>query len=232
MVVIKPGSFMMGSKVTEADSFDYESPQHKVTITYPFAIAKYEVTFAEYDRFALATGRTLPNDKGWGRKNRPVINVSFDDAIAYTRWLSAQTGKNYRLPSEAEWEYVARAGSQTAYWWGDKVGSNHAVCDGCGSQWDNKQTAPVGAFKANRFGVYDTAGNVWEWTQDCWHDSYNNAPNNGSAWLAANDGECNRRVVRGGSWEDYPQYLWSAKRIWYYTDVAFNFFGFRVARAL
>ena len=232
MVVIKPGSFMMGSKVTEAKRGNDEGPQHKVTIDYPFAIAKYEVTFAEYDRFALATRRTLPDDEGWGRKNRPVINVSYDDAIAYTRWLSQQTGKNYRLPSEAEWEYVARAGSQTAYWWGDKVGNNHAVCDGCGSPWDNKQTAPVGAFKANRFGVYDTAGNVWEWTQDCWHDSYNNAPIDGSAWLAAKGGECDRRVVRGGSWDNIPQDLRSADPDRIDSDAAYSFLGFRVARAL
>ena len=167
-----------------------------------------------------------------GAANRPVINVSFDDAQAYVRWLSQETGKQYRLPTEAEWEYVARAGSTTVYWWGDDVDENNAVCDGCGSQWDGKQTAPVGLFKPNPFGVHDTAGNVFEWVQDCWHENYNNAPVDGSAWLKANGGKCDRRVVRGGSWNYDPRYLRSAGRVRSLTVSAGGGLGFRIARAL
>jgi|CXWL01.1.fsa_nt_gi formylglycine-generating enzyme required for sulfatase activity len=226
MVSILPGKFLMGS----AD-YDDEKPQHEVTIAYAFEISKYEVTFDEYDVFAKAANRALPDDRGWGRGKRPVINVTFDDAQAYVQWLSNKTGKQYRLPTEAEWEYAARAGTQTAYWWGNDIGKNNAVCDGCGSQWDNKQTAPVGSFKPNVFGLYDTAGNVWEWTQDCWHENYQNAPNNGSAWMDANGSVCGRRVVRGGSWYSDPQYLRSAFRGWNFADGASYYLGFRIARA-
>ncbi|MBX9636898.1 SUMF1/EgtB/PvdO family nonheme iron enzyme [Nitrosomonas sp.] len=226
MVRIPPGKFLMGS----AD-YDDEKPQHEVAIAYAFEISKYEVTFDEYDAFAKATNRKLPDDYGWGRGKRPVINVSFDDAQAYLQWLSDKTGKQYRLPSEAEWEYAARAGTQTVYWWGNDIGENNANCSGCGSQWDSKkQTAPVGSFKPNAFGLYDTAGNVWEWTQDCGHENYQNAPNNGSAWTDANGGVCNRRVVRGGSWFDFPQYLRSAGRLRYYSVASNVGRGFRIAR--
>ncbi|MDP1550862.1 MAG: SUMF1/EgtB/PvdO family nonheme iron enzyme [Nitrosomonas sp.] len=227
MVHIPPGKLMMGS----ADSFDDEKPQHEVTIAYAFEISKYEVTFDEYDAFAKSTNRALPDDRGRGRGKRPVINVNFDDVLAYVQWLSNKTGKQYRLPSEAEWEYAARAGTQTAYWWGNNIGKNNAVCDGCGSQWDNKQTAPVGSFKPNAFELYDTAGNVWEWTQDCWHGNYQNAPNDGSAWMGMNGGDCNRRVVRGGSWFGNPQILQSAVRYRYDTVEANGGLGFRIARA-
>lgn len=227
MVRIEPGKFMMGS-----DEYSDEKPVHEVKIAYPFEIGKYEVTFDEYDAFAKDTKRKLPSDEGWGRGKRPVINVSFDDAQAYVKWLSGKTGKKYRLPTEAEWEYVARAGTQTRYWWGNDIGSNNADCDGCGSQWDNKQTAPVGSFQPNPFGLFDTAGNVWEWTQDCWHDNYTNAPTDGSAWLEQDGGDCNRRVVRGGSWINIPQYLRSADRVGSGTDGAYSDLGFRIARAL
>ena len=225
MVRIPPGKFKMGS----ADYSD-EGPQHEVTIAYDFEIGKYPVTFEEYDVFAKATNRQLPDDRGWERDRMPVINVSWHDAQDYVQWLSKQTGKQYRLPTEAEWEYAARAGTQTRYWWGDDIGKNNAVCIGCGSQWDGEQTAPVGSFKPNPFGLYDTAGNVWEWTRDCWHDNYNNAPVDGSAWLEANGGHCDRRVVRGGSWCDGPQYLRSAIRGGYDTDGASSGVGFRIAR--
>lgn len=144
MVRIPSGTFRMGSLESEKGRDNDESPQHEVTIAYDFEIGKYPVTFAEYDVFAKATNRQLPDDRGWGRDRMPVIYVSFSDAQAYVQWLSSQTGKKYRLPTEAEWEYVARAGTQTRYWWGDDIGLNNAVCDGCGSQWDGKQTAPVG----------------------------------------------------------------------------------------
>src|SRR5438874_738666 len=131
-----------------------ERPVHLVLIPRPFAMGRYEVTFEEYDVFARATGREQLADRGWGRGHRPVINVSWEDAVAYAKWLSQQTGKRYRLPTEAEWEYAARVGTETAYWWGNEVGKNRANCDGYGgSQWDNKQTAPVGSFQPNPWGL-------------------------------------------------------------------------------
>ncbi|MFK5970651.1 MAG: formylglycine-generating enzyme family protein [Candidatus Marithrix sp.] len=196
MVWIPPGSFTMGD--TEAKN-QSELPVHKVTID-SFAIGVYEVTFAEYDKFVKATGRNKPNDEDWGRENRPVINVYWQDAVAYTEWLTQETGNEYRLPSEAEWEYMARAETKTVYWWGDKINENKANCDGCNSKWDNKKTAPVGSFKPNKFGIYDTAGNVFEWCADNWHDNYKEAPNDGSVWKG-NDPEF---VIRGGAWSYFP----------------------------
>ena len=230
MVRIPPGNFLMGSPDNEVGRDSDEGPQREVTIAYAFEISKYEVTFDEYDVFAKDTKRELPDDSGWGRGNRPVINVSWDDAQAYVKWLSGKTGKQYRLPTEAEWEYAARAESPTRYWWGDDIGKNNAVCDGCGSQWDIQQTAPVGSFKANAFGLHDTAGNVWEWVEDCWYGSYDKAPVDGSAWLEANGGDCSIRVVRGGSWNDNPRNLRSAGRFRYGAVGANGSLGFRVAR--
>lgn len=230
MARIPPGVFIMGSPSYEYSVDTNEAPQRRVTINYKFEIGKYEVTFTEYDQFAYETQRPFPSDEGWGRGNRPVINVNFHDALAYVEWLSARTGKKYRLPTEAEWEYVASAGTATIYWWGNHIGRNNAVCNGCGSQWDNQKTTPVGSFNPNAFGVYDTAGNVWEWTQDCRHDTYQNAPTDGSAWLENHDGDCTRRVIRGGSWNNNPQQLRSSGRFWNYPDVANNILGFRVAR--
>ena len=147
-----------------------------------YRMGRYEVTFAQYDAFVEATGREQPSDSGWGRGTRPVINVSWNDATAFAAWLSEQTGKRFRLPTEAEWEHATRAGSTTEYWWGNEIGSNRANCDGCGSQWDKEKTAPVGSFAANPFGLFDVHGNVWEWTSSCY------------------DGNCGVRVLRGGSW--------------------------------
>ena len=230
MVRIPPGKFLMGSHETEAGRDADEGPQHEVTIRYSFEIGKYAVTFDEYDVFAKVTQRKLPDDHGWERSKRPVINVSWSDAQAYVKWLSEQTGKQYRLPTEAEWEYAARAGTQTRYWWGDEIGKNNANCTGCGSEWDNQQTAPVGSFKANALGLHDTAGNVWEWTQDCWHKNYSGAPADGSAWLEKGGGDCNRRMVRGGSWGSGPRSLRSAFRFGNNTDDVDYFLGFRIAR--
>lgn len=233
MVHIPPGKFLMGSPETEADRWGAEGPQREVTIVYAFEISKYEITFDEYDAFVKdMPGHKFPGDRSWGRGKRPVIDVSWRDAQAYVEWLSKKTSKQYRLPTEAEWEYVARVGAQTRYWWGDDIGKNNANCDGCGSQWDNRQTAPVGSFKANAFGLHDTAGNVWEWVQDCWHGGYDNAPTDGSAWLEQNGGDCSHRVIRGGSWNYYPQFLRSADRNVSGTDGANGNIGFRIARAL
>ncbi|MFV0277666.1 MAG: formylglycine-generating enzyme family protein, partial [Parahaliea sp.] len=154
----------------------------------------------------------LPVDAGWGREQRPVINVSWDDAGRYSQWLGKQLDQNCDLPTEAEWEYAARAGTTTKYSWGNGVGQDNANCDGCGSEWDGKQTAPAGSFEPNRWDLYDMHGNVWEWVQDCWRDSYEGAPDDGSAWLEADGGNCRVRVLRGGSWYDAPDALRAAFR--------------------
>jgi formylglycine-generating enzyme required for sulfatase activity len=233
MVVVPPGSFMMGS----ADGDSDERPPHKVTIAKPFAVGKYDVMFVEWDA-CVATGgcKHKPEDQGWGRGTRPVINVFWEDAAAYVTWLSRKTGKSYRLPSEAEWEYAARgvtdaSAVHTSYSWGNDIGKNLANCNGCGSQWDGKQTAPEGSFVANAFGLYDMHGNVWQWVQDCWHGSYQGAPTDGSAWTTSCvDGS--RRVVRGGSWVNGPQDLRASVRFKFPSVFRIGSFGFRVARTL
>jgi len=230
LVVIPVGSFDMGSPDQEIGRHSNEGPVHRVTHPKPFALGRFEVTFAEYDQCVSEGGcGHRPNDEGWGRGNRPAINVSWDDAQAYVQWLSGKTGKLYRLPSEAEWEYAVRAGSSERYPWGDEIGGNRANCGGCGSEWDRKQTAPVRSFAANRFGLHDTVGNVWEWVEDCWNESYGGAPADGSAWRT---GDCGRRVVRGGSWFDFPEIVRSAVRSGIVTVVRDNGLGFRVARTL
>jgi formylglycine-generating enzyme required for sulfatase activity len=228
MVVIPAGIFRMGDIQNRGVS--EEKPVHEVRISKPFAIGRHEVTFEEYDRFAQATGRELPSDHGWGRGRRPVINVSWDDAVAYAEWLSRQTGKRYRLPSEAEWEYAARAGSENAYPWGNEIGNNRANCSGCGSSEGGKKTAPVGSFGANKFGIQDTAGNVWEWVQDCWHATYDNAPHIGVAWGGEDGGDCGWRVLRGGSWFADSWSLRSARRARTHTAIGFIKGGFRLAQ--
>jgi formylglycine-generating enzyme required for sulfatase activity len=234
MVEIPGGTFDMGSPLDEAGRDEDEGPVHAVLVP-AFALSKTEVKFEEYDRFAHATGRPFPHDQGWGRDKRPVINVSWNDALAYTAWLSRVTGLRYRLPSEAEWEYAARAGSTTAYWWGNTVQRADEVmanCDGCDSQLESDQTAPVASFPANGFGRRDMHGNVWEWTQDCWHANYHGAPSDGRAWGELNDGECTKRVIRGGSWSNGPLYLRSANRGRNGVEERNSDVGFRLARTL
>jgi formylglycine-generating enzyme required for sulfatase activity len=216
MVVVPPGNFVMGLP-TDQTYFTYPHgedklrPQHNVTIAKPFAVSKFELTFAEWDACVADGGCDgyKPNDHGWGRGQRPVIAVNWFDATAYVAWLSKKTGKPYRLLSEAEYEYAARAGTTTAYPWGNEIGKNNANCNGCGSQWDVRQTAPVGSFAPNQFGLYDMVGNVQERTEDCWHNDYNGAPTDGSAWTS---GDCSVRVIRGGSWGSAPYDLRSAAR--------------------
>ena len=219
MVVLSAGRFRMGCLNDDDDCYDDEKPVHDVTLPNNFAMAVYEVSFAEYDRYVQATGARRPGDEGWGRGNRPVINVDWEEARAYARWLSEQTGRSYRLPTEAEWEYAARAGTTTKYSWGNRANHEQAnygtdeCCSGLvqgSDRWE--YTAPVGSFPANGFGLYDMHGNVWEWTQDCWHDSYRGAPTNGQDWEGANGGDCDRRVVRGGSWGNNPGALRAANR--------------------
>ena len=224
LVVVPPGDFTMGSPDKPA-----ESPAHKVTIAKSFAIGRREVTFAEWDRCRTAGGCKFdPADQGWGRGDRPVIDVSWDDALEFVAWLSKTTGKAYRLPSEAEWEYVARAGTATPYWWGKDAGSGHARCADCGGE-PGLKTVPVGAFRPNAFGVYDTSGNAAEWVQDCWNATYRGAPSDGSAWMK---GECALHVLRGGSFADKAATLRSSARFRYDEDVRYYANGFRVARDL
>ena len=235
MVIVPAGTFTMGSAASEEGRYDNEGPRHSVTIPAPFAVGVYEVTFAEWDACVRAggCGGYAPADEGWGRGSRPVINVIWDDAQAYISWLSQQTGARYRLLSEAEWEYVARAGTRTARYWGEGESRQCRNANGrddfvsCSDGYD--YTAPVGSFAPNAFGLYDVIGNVWEWTQDCWNGSYAGAPSDGSAWQS---GECDRRVLRGGSWFFNPWFLRSAYRCGIATDYRFNYFGFRVARTL
>lgn len=194
MIMMPQGGFTMGD--IGGRGRENETPLHQVEINYKFALSRYEVTFSQYDKFAQATNRKLPDSNGWGRENRPVINVSWDDANAYAQWLGNQTGQQYRLPSESEWEYAARAGSSFIYQWGNHIGKNKANCNGCQSEWDNLQTANVGSFQGNEFGLFDMLGNVHEWTNDCWNPAYNGAPQDGSTWQ---NGDCSRRVIRGGA---------------------------------
>ncbi len=224
MVELRADSFTMGSGST-SPSFE-ERPQHLVNLS-RFAIGKYEVTFSEYDRFVQATGRARPVDEGWGRGTRPVINVNWPDAVAYTRWLSEQTGAHYRLPTEAEWEYAARSHSNKRFWWGTEVGENLANCFDCGSQWSGSETARVGSFAASPFAVHDMAGNVTEWVQDCYQSGYANALLDGSAVIT---GDCSARVVRGGSYSSPADSLRSASRDQRMPDLKLDNLGFRVVR--
>lgn len=225
MVVVQAGSFKMGD--IQGGGEPDERPVRDVRIK-RFAIGRYEVAFEEYDKFA----KSLPDDRSWGRDRRPVIYVSQEDAVAYAQWLSLQTGNRYRLPSEAEWEYAARGGKETTYWWGEELMKGMANCNGCGSQWDKKQTAPVGSFKPNSFGLYDTAGNVWEWVADCWHGNYQGAPTDGSAWLRENGGDCGQRVIRGASWGAKPADLRSSNRGRYSRGIRNLNLGFRLVREI
>ena len=228
MVLVQPGDFRMGC-LAPLGCRDSELPTREVVVPAPFALSKYEVTFSDYDRFTDATGRPpAPSPRGWQRGNSPVVNVSWDDAVAYAAWLTEQTGREYRLPTEAEWEYAARAGSATEYSWGDEVGNNLSNCNGCGSRWDNIRTAPAGSFDANPWGLHDMHGNVWEWVQDCFHADYVGAPLTAAA---RDDGDCGQRILRGGSWHNSPAVARSAVREWDDIAVRAPEVGFRVAAA-
>jgi len=225
MIAIKPGSFVMGDRQNVGKS--YEKPVHEVTIGHCLSLGKYPVTFAEYDRFTAATGKPLVGDYNWGRDNRPVINVNLSDAQEYTQWLSHQTGHKYRLPSEAEREYAARAGTPSIYPWGDEIGRGNAHCKGCDITPNKKMTAPVGQLPPNPWGLHDMHGNIWELTADCWNYTYDNAPTDGSAWRS---GDCTRSVLRGGSWGDIPGDLRSSTRLRSYSGTRTIVIGFRVVR--
>ncbi len=245
MVVVPSGSFTMGSPGGELGRSSDEGPRHRVRIDYRFAVGVYEVTFAEWDACVSAggCGGYVPDDENWGRGNRPVINVSWEDAQSYVRWLSQRTGERYRLLSESEWEYVARAGTTTSRYWGDSSSDQCRYANGADaaakrhqSEWSvascddgHYRTAPVGTYMANKYGLHDVLGNVWEWVEDCWNASYTGAPADGSAWESGN---CSERVLRGGSWDDGPRLLRAAYRLWSPTGRRYDYNGFRIARTL
>ncbi|MEC9369653.1 MAG: SUMF1/EgtB/PvdO family nonheme iron enzyme [Pseudomonadota bacterium] len=239
MVVIPAGSFTMGSHMSEPQRGAEEGQQRRVTIDRPFAAGKFEVTFAEWDACAADGGCDghRPGDQGWGRGNRPVVDVSWLDAKTYVAWLSRKTGKEHRLLSEAEWEYAARAGTTTPFSTGQTITTVQAnfngdyTYNGSGKGQYRKKTTPVGSFAANAFGLHDMHGNVWEWVEDCWNGSYAGASTDRSARTA---GDCSLRVLRGGSWSNGPWDVRSAIRYRRYTDNQYTVsgIGFRVARDL
>lgn len=228
MVVVPAGKFVMGSPSTEPERGDDEGPQRTVTIAHRFAVGVHEVTFAEWDACAADGGcnNYLPSDHGWGRGTRPVVDVDWRDAQAYVKWLSGKTGNSYRLPSEAEWEYAGRSGSTTPYHYGSTISAEQANYRA--DILAREKTLPAGTFPANGFGLHDVHGNVFEWTQDCWNASYAGAPDDGSAW---DPGYCDR-VLRGGSWAAFAEWLRSAYRHRSNPGVRANDCGFRVARTL
>ena len=247
MVVVPAGSFMMGSPASEAGRDSDEGPRHNVTIGYAFAVGVYEVTFGEWEACVRAEGcgGYRPRDEGWGRGRRPVMNVNWEDARGYVRWLSGETGEGYRLLSEAEWEYVARAGTRTARYWGESESGQCRYANGydltsdaewAWDLWDPvactdryAATAPIGMFEPSAFGLYDVLGNVLEWTEDCWNENYSGAPTDGSAWRF---GDCSQRVMRGGSWNASLGQLRSAQRVGDRAELRHSTFGFRVARTI
>lgn len=238
MILVNAGCFYMGSPLFEEERITNEQ-RHKVCIQYNFKIGKYEVTFAEYDEFAKATNRKLPSDNGWGRVQRPVINISWHDAVAYAEWLSQKIGKKYRLPMEMEWEYAARAGTTTAFWSGDCIDTNQANYDGiihdynnCGAVTGNynRITLPIGELQPNNLGLFDIAGNVLEWTCSTYEDKYMGAEQRCAS--NTNSGDNARRAVRGGSWMSTPWGLRSAARSWAVPNDFNNNLGFRLVEDL
>lgn len=225
MIEVPIGSYVMGSIGEEVGGFADEWPTHRVGIRYRLAVGIYEVTFGEWDACVVAgtCDRNVADDEGWGRGRRPV-NVSWKDAQNFLEWLGTETGEEYRLPSEAEWEYVARAGTTTRYHFGDEISKRQANHGG-----NVDKAVVVGSYPANAYGLHDVHGNVWEWVADCWNDSYFDAPSDGSPWMT---GDCGQRVVRGGSWVNDARTLRSALRYSLDTGHWSNGVGFRVARTI
>lgn len=223
LVALPGGSFTMGSNSSDPS----EKPAHHVSVGAPFAIGKYEVTVEQWD--ACVTANACPRIANGAEraKNTPVRDVSWDDTQQYLKWLSQTTGKTYRLPTEAEWEYAARGGTSTPYWWGEKMRPGTANCKVCGEPWTQDTPAAVGSFAANPFGLHDMNGSVWEWVSDCWHNSYKGAPSDGRSWDTPN---CRDRVIRGGSWREDASYMLSTTRFKYGASVRYSQNGFRVAR--
>ncbi len=227
MVVVPAGSFTMGSAEYESDPRNNQGPQHEVAIARAFAIGKYEVTFNEWDS-CLADGKCrghYPLDHGWGRGRHPVIMVSWDDAKAYTEWLAMKTGERYRLPTEAEWEYAARANTFSPYASAGGISTNHANF-GPGIT----KTAEVGLFPANAWGLHDMQGNVWEWVEDDWHPTYDGAPPDGSVWSGGTATQ--NRVLRGGGWDSAQTEFSLFSRMSNRFDVRNANTGFRIAKGI
>jgi formylglycine-generating enzyme required for sulfatase activity len=219
MVEVPGGSFQMGSNEDAS-----EKPVHSVSIA-AFSLSKYPVTIGEWKECVAAKACTyVPK----GDDDLPVYNVSWNDAQRYVRWLSQRTGKPYRLPTEAEWEYAARARTTSKYWWGNQLVPGKAACKGCGGNYQVDRPMKVGSFAANPFGLFDMTGSVAQWVADCWHRDYHGAPHNGAAWEAP---VCTHHVLRGGSWKNDASYLRSSNRASYDTDVRYETHGFRVARS-
>jgi formylglycine-generating enzyme required for sulfatase activity len=237
MVIVPSGSFMMGSPENETGRLSNEDPQHLVTFGKPFAAGRFAVTFAEWDACRADGGCAgyIPGDQGWGQGGRPVGNVTWNNAKSYAGWLSKRTGRSYRLLSEAEREYVARAGTATPFWCGSSISTDQANYDGNHAYGDDvkgeqrKETLPVDSFKPNPWGLYQVHGNVYDWVEDCFHNSYQGAPSDGTAWTT---GDCTYRVLRGGSRGSEPQYLRAAFRNSAYPDSRDYEIGFRVGRTL
>lgn len=236
MVVVPPGCFIMGSPPDEEGRNAFsEGQQREVTISKPFAVSRHLITFEQYDAFCWDRRWATCGDEGWGRGALPIINVSWIDAYEYVKWLSAKTGKMYRLMSEAEWEYCCRAGSQTAFSFGETISADQANYNGSYVYGDGHkgefrgQTTPVDFFPPNAFGLHDMHGNVWEWVEDVWSEGYAGAPNDETPALS---GDRERRALRGGSWYSLPVFLRSANRVRYVRDFRDDDIGFRVACTL
>jgi len=221
LVWIPEGSFLMGD--IQGTGWDNEQPVHKVRVE-EFALGVYPVTFAEYDRFVEAAGAQRPHDQGWGRGRRPVINVSWLEAIAYCEWMCEQTGEHYRLPTEAEWEYAARAGKGTNYWWGNLIEENRANCRDSGCRFSNDKTSPVDFFGPNSLGVCDMIGNVWEWTCSKYEEKYAGEEQH----FLTKDRETTWRAIRGGSWRDFANRATVSSRAGSRPDYRTFARGFRV----
>jgi formylglycine-generating enzyme required for sulfatase activity len=224
MVEIPGGTYPQGSSSEKS-----EQPVHQVTVK-PFLMSQYEVTFAEYDQYVRISGSDPPFDSDWGRKDRPVINVSWEDASDYAEWLSLATGKQYRLPTESQWEYAARSGGRDLTWAGtsdEKKLADYSV-------YNTTRTEEVGSKKSNGLNLYDMSGNVWEWVKDCWHEDYNGAPTDGSAWLGTLEtffeDKCRQRVARGGSWHSAPKELRASNRDGANTGLRSAHLGFRLVQ--
>lgn len=225
MVALNPAPFTMGSNGSDPS----ERPAHKVALHTPFAIGKFEVTVDQWDQCVKANVcPSVPSEAG-ASGNQPMRDVSWDEAQLYLKWLSTVSGRPFRLPTEAEWEYAARGGTTSKYWWGDGMKGGNSSCKGCGLPWQEDRPPPVGSFGANPFGLHDMNGSVWEWVADCWHPSYKGAPADGSAWAEPN---CQSRVIRGGSWREDGSYMMSTTRFKYDASVRQSQNGFRVARSL
>jgi formylglycine-generating enzyme required for sulfatase activity len=223
LISLSPGSFTMGSTSSDPS----EKPAHRVTLDTPFAIGKYEVTVEEWNACVEAGACQKVGQYASPNPKAPIRDVSWDDAQQYLKWLSTSSGKPYRLPSEAEWEYAARGGTSTRYWWGDEMVTGKANCKDCGAPWRIEGPANAGSFAANPYGLYDMNGSVWEWVADCWHNSFKDAPADGEVWDQPN---CSVRVIRGGSWRESAPYMVSSTRFKYDASVRHSQNGFRVAR--